>query len=253
MIVGIGEAAHGSRDFVTFRHRALRYLVEKKGFRALALEANWSTGMRLDDYLRTGRGDPVRIMSEEFQNAHLLLHSQDYLDMIRWMRAYDIAHPGDPLRFVGNDNGYATPELYDRSSSTSGGPTPACCRRSPSCTGDCAPRSRGRVGARRHGRAPGRSPGPGRAHRPRASSRCSAPTRPQARADTAGTRTGTADGRVGRAGNRTPDLHGPPAPRPRATPRRAPRHAATGPAPRPDRTRVSRWPPTRTATGAPRG
>ncbi|WP_320775847.1 erythromycin esterase family protein [Streptomyces sp. CRN 30] len=114
VVVGIGEAAHGSRDFVTFRHRALRYLVEEKGFRSFVLEANWSAGLRLDDYLRTGRGDPARIMSEEFQNAYLLLHSQDYLDMLRWMRAYNVDHPDDPLRFAGNDNTYAGPELYDR-------------------------------------------------------------------------------------------------------------------------------------------
>ncbi|MEU0440575.1 erythromycin esterase family protein [Streptomyces sp. NPDC006186] len=114
VVVGVGEAAHGSADFVAFRHRVLRYLVETKGFRAFALEANWSAGLRLDEFLRTGRGDPARIMSEEFQNAHVLLHSRDYLDMIRWMRAYNVAHPGDPLRFVGVDNGYAGPELYER-------------------------------------------------------------------------------------------------------------------------------------------
>ncbi|MCT7351743.1 erythromycin esterase family protein [Streptomyces sp. 15-116A] len=114
VIVGIGEAAHGSRDFVTFRHRALRYLVERKGFRSFVLEANWSAGVRLDHYLLTGRGNPARIMSEEFQNAYLLLHSREYLDMIRWMRAYNVAHPGDPLRFAGNDSAYAGPELYDR-------------------------------------------------------------------------------------------------------------------------------------------
>ncbi|MFF6812148.1 erythromycin esterase family protein [Streptomyces sp. NPDC012403] len=114
VVVGIGEAAHGSHDFVTFRHRALRYLVEEKGFRSFVLEANWSAGLRLDDYLLTGRGDPARIMAEEFRNAFLLLHSQEYLDMIRWMRAYNVAHPDDPVRFVGNDNGYAGPELYDR-------------------------------------------------------------------------------------------------------------------------------------------
>ncbi|MFE2277998.1 erythromycin esterase family protein [Streptomyces sp. NPDC059454] len=114
VVVGVGEAAHGSHDFVAFRHRVLRYLVEEKGFRSFVLEANWSAGLRLDDHLLTGRGDPARIMSEEFHNAFLLLHSQEYLDMIRWMRAYNVAHPDDPVRFAGNDNGYAGPELYDR-------------------------------------------------------------------------------------------------------------------------------------------
>ncbi|GAA3502711.1 hypothetical protein GCM10019016_098200 [Streptomyces prasinosporus] len=114
VMVGVGEAAHGSHDFVAFRHRVFRYLVERRGFRSFVLEANWSAGARLDAYLLTGRGDPVRIMSEEFQNAFLLLHSQDYLDMIRWMRAYNVAHPDDPVRFAGNDNAYAGPEVYDQ-------------------------------------------------------------------------------------------------------------------------------------------
>lgn len=114
VVAGVGEAAHGSHGFVAFRHRMLRYLVEEKGFRSFALEANWSAGPRLDDYLLTGRGDPVRIMSEEFRNAFLLLHGQEYLDMIRWMRAYDVAHPDDPVRFAGDDNGYAGPEPYAR-------------------------------------------------------------------------------------------------------------------------------------------
>ncbi|MFI0501395.1 erythromycin esterase family protein [Streptomyces albogriseolus] len=114
VVVGIGEAAHGSREFVTVRHRMLRYLVEEKGFRSFVLEANWSAGARLDAYLRTGCGDPARIMAEEFQDAHLLLHSREYLDMLRWMRAYNVDHPDDPLRFAGDDIGYAGPELYDR-------------------------------------------------------------------------------------------------------------------------------------------
>ncbi|MGW5974617.1 erythromycin esterase family protein [Streptomyces sp. NPDC055186] len=93
VMAGIGEAAHGSRDFVTFRHRSLRYPVERKSFRSFAPEAGWSTGARLDHRLLTGRGDPARIMSEEFQNAHLLPHSQEYPAMIRRMRACDVAHP----------------------------------------------------------------------------------------------------------------------------------------------------------------
>lgn len=136
-MVGTGEAAHGSHDFVTFRHRSFRYLVERKGFRSFVLEADWSTGARFDHYLLTGRGDPARIMSEEFQNAHLLPHSQEYLDMIRWMRAYDVAHPDAPVRFADCDNACAGPELYDRVAGHV--PTPTCCPSSPSCTGDCVP------------------------------------------------------------------------------------------------------------------
>lgn len=62
-------------------------------WRPAVLEAHRSTGARPDHHPLTGRGDPVPIMSEEFRNAYLLLHSQEYLDMIRRMRAHDVPHP----------------------------------------------------------------------------------------------------------------------------------------------------------------
>ncbi|MFJ2913562.1 hypothetical protein ACIO8F_30040 [Streptomyces sp. NPDC087228] len=51
-VVGVGEATHSSHEFFSFKHRAFRYLVQEKGFRTFALEAPWSTGQRLNDYVR---------------------------------------------------------------------------------------------------------------------------------------------------------------------------------------------------------
>ncbi|MEU3619924.1 erythromycin esterase family protein [Streptomyces sp. NPDC006872] len=113
-VVGLGEATHGSHEFVTMKHRVFRYLVEKKGFRTVALEAPWSTGRRLDAYLVHGHGDPRRIMSEDLQYAYELWNSAEYLDLVEWMRAYNLRHPGDPVRIMGDDFGYTGPELYDR-------------------------------------------------------------------------------------------------------------------------------------------
>lgn len=113
-VVGFGEAAHSSHEFFTLKHRVFRHLVEHKGFRTFSLEAPWSTGLRLNEYLLYGTGDPRRIMSEDFQDTYLLWHTREYLALLRWMRAYNVAHPGDPVLFHGNDSGYAGPELYDR-------------------------------------------------------------------------------------------------------------------------------------------
>ncbi|MFI1030127.1 erythromycin esterase family protein [Streptomyces sp. NPDC020951] len=113
-VVGLGEATHGSHEFVTMKHRVFRYLVEKKGFRTVALEAPWSTGRRLDAYLVHGQGDPRRIMSEDFQYAYELWNSAEYLDLVEWMRAYNLRHPGDPVRIMGDDFGYTGPELYEQ-------------------------------------------------------------------------------------------------------------------------------------------
>ncbi|WP_431045192.1 erythromycin esterase family protein [Streptomyces sp. P1-3] len=113
-IAGVGEATHSSHEFFTMKHRVFRYLVAEKGFRTFSLEAPWSTGLRLNDYVLHGKGDPRRIMSEDFQESYLFWNTREYLSLVKWMRAYNRAHPHDPVRFMGNDAAYAGPELYDR-------------------------------------------------------------------------------------------------------------------------------------------
>ncbi|MFE0254144.1 erythromycin esterase family protein [Streptomyces sp. NPDC059010] len=112
-VVGVGEATHSSHDFFALKDRVFRHLVEEKGFRTFALEAPWSTGLRLDDYVLHGKGDPRRIMREEFQRDYLWWNNTDYLRLLEWMRAYNVRHPDDPVRFMGDDFAWAGPELYD--------------------------------------------------------------------------------------------------------------------------------------------
>ncbi|MFI1396556.1 erythromycin esterase family protein [Streptomyces sp. NPDC020681] len=112
-IVGVGEATHSSREFFRIKHRVFQDLVERKGFTTFALEANWSTGLRLNDYVLHGKGEPERIMREEFQNSYLIWNTREYLDLIRWMREHNVRHPHHPVQFMGDDAAYAGPELFD--------------------------------------------------------------------------------------------------------------------------------------------
>ncbi|NJP99338.1 erythromycin esterase family protein [Streptomyces zingiberis] len=112
-VVGLGEATHGSRDFFTMKHRVFRYLVAEQGFRAFALEASWSTGLRLDAYVTRGEGELGKIMDEEFQETYSIWNKKEYHDLFTWMRAYNRSHPKDPVRVVGDDMAYAGPALFD--------------------------------------------------------------------------------------------------------------------------------------------
>ncbi|WP_435600071.1 erythromycin esterase family protein [Streptomyces sp. C10-9-1] len=112
-VVGVGEATHGSSEFFTAKHRLFRHLVEHCGFTTYALEANWSTGLRLNDYVLHGRGDPRTLMREEFQESYLIWHTREHLDLIRWMRRHNLRHPERPVQFMGNDLAYAGPRLFD--------------------------------------------------------------------------------------------------------------------------------------------
>jgi erythromycin esterase len=112
-VVGIGEATHNSREFLTMKHRMFRYLVQEKDFSTFSLETGWSGGVRLNEYVLHGRGDLSQIMREEFQGAYQFWHTAEYRDLIEWMRQYNARH-GTRLQFMGNDLGYAGPELFDR-------------------------------------------------------------------------------------------------------------------------------------------
>ncbi|WP_369217081.1 erythromycin esterase family protein, partial [Streptomyces flavofungini] len=110
-VVGFGEAAHSGHEFFTLKVRAFKKLVATRGFTTFALEASWSTGLRLDAYVVHGTGDPARIMREEFQGQYVFWNTEEYLDLIHWMRRHNVTHPDrPPLRFVGNDLGYAGPD-----------------------------------------------------------------------------------------------------------------------------------------------
>ncbi|KPI14854.1 Erythromycin esterase [Actinobacteria bacterium OK074] len=112
-VAGLGEATHGSHEFFALKDRVFRHLVEADGFRTFALEAPWSTGQLLNDYVRYGKGDPRRIMDEEFQSNYLWWNNTDYLRLVEWMRSYDIEHPDDPVLFLGDDIAWTGPEVYD--------------------------------------------------------------------------------------------------------------------------------------------
>ncbi|MEV6868436.1 erythromycin esterase family protein [Streptosporangium subroseum] len=103
-VVGLGEATHGAHEFFTMKHRVFRYLVEKKGFTTFSLEAGWSAGLRLNDYVLQGKGDPKAIMKEEFGKLDMWT-VQEYLGLIGWMRSYNTHHT-KKVQFMGNDANY---------------------------------------------------------------------------------------------------------------------------------------------------
>ena len=62
-VVGLGESVHGAAEETELKHRVLRLLVERMGFRTVAWEEDWTTGLLIDRYIRTGEGDLGQLMS----------------------------------------------------------------------------------------------------------------------------------------------------------------------------------------------
>ena len=90
-IVALGEASHGTAEFFKMKHRLLEFLVGKMGFTVFAIEANWPESLAVDRYIKTGEGDPKKALAGMY---FWTWNTQEVLDMIEWMRAYNKA-PGD--------------------------------------------------------------------------------------------------------------------------------------------------------------
>src|SRR5688572_7394080 len=57
-VVALSEGVHGGKEPLEFRNRLFQYLVQEKGFTAIAIEASGIVeGRCLHDYVRSGAGD----------------------------------------------------------------------------------------------------------------------------------------------------------------------------------------------------
>jgi erythromycin esterase len=97
VVVGLGESTRASRELFVTRLRIFRLLVERLGFRALAIQDNEVISARLDKYVRTAEGDPRRLLTE----AWAPWRTEETVEALEWIRSHNARHPDDPVRILG--------------------------------------------------------------------------------------------------------------------------------------------------------
>lgn len=100
-VVALGENSHHVREFYQLRHRILRFLVERCGFTIYALEAPFTEGQVLDDWVRGGPGEVEKVASEGI--AMSLGDVPELYETLSWMRSYNHARTTAAVRCVGVD------------------------------------------------------------------------------------------------------------------------------------------------------
>ncbi|MDA2066394.1 erythromycin esterase family protein [Bacillus cereus] len=95
--VGLGENTHGSSEIFTIKFRLVKYLVTEMGFTNFALEEDWGNGLKLNEYIQTGKGNPREFLK-------LLYPTDEIIAMIEWMKDYN-ADPSNKkkIQFIGLD------------------------------------------------------------------------------------------------------------------------------------------------------
>nr|QIP04595.1 erythromycin esterase family protein [Bradyrhizobium symbiodeficiens] len=87
-IVLLGEATHGTSEFYRMRERITHDLIVKKGFRFVAIEADWPDAARVDHYVRHFQYAP----SEWTAFARFptwMWRNTEVRDFVTWLRKHN--------------------------------------------------------------------------------------------------------------------------------------------------------------------
>jgi erythromycin esterase-like protein/predicted phosphoribosyltransferase len=88
-VVLLGEASHGTHEFYRERAAITKRLIADKGFRAVAVEADWPDAYRVNRYVR-GAGadaDAVEALADFRRFPAWMWRNADVLDFVGWLRA----------------------------------------------------------------------------------------------------------------------------------------------------------------------
>jgi erythromycin esterase-like protein len=101
-LLGFGEPMHGEEAFPRLRNELFQHLVEREGYRSIAIESDCVAGLMVDEFVGEGVGSLDDVMQRGF--SHGFGESAANRELVRWMREYNRDRPAaDRLRFFGFD------------------------------------------------------------------------------------------------------------------------------------------------------
>ena len=95
-IVLIGEASHGTHDFYSMRARLTQRLIAEKGFRLVALEADWPDAIRVNKYVNGRSNDSSASEAlDGFRRFPTWMWRNTVMaEFVDWMRAWNSESSG---------------------------------------------------------------------------------------------------------------------------------------------------------------
>ncbi len=93
----IGEATHGTHEFYEERAEITKRLIEEKGFRAVAIEADWPDAYRVHRYVTNSDGikDSADALSGFKHFPAWMWRNRALQDFVEWLRAHNDSLPPD--------------------------------------------------------------------------------------------------------------------------------------------------------------
>ena len=91
-IVLMGEATHGTSDFYTLRAELSKRLIEEKGFSYIAIEGDWPSSARVNQYIKTANKEErdIREVLQAFKRwPTWMWANQEMAEFIYWLKKHN--------------------------------------------------------------------------------------------------------------------------------------------------------------------
>ncbi|TVR72150.1 MAG: erythromycin esterase family protein [Marinilabiliales bacterium] len=106
-LVLLGEASHGTSEFYSWRADITRRLIKEKGFSFVAVEGDWASIYRLNEYVKGRQGAPSsarRVLRRFDRWPEWMWGNTDIEELAEWLRQYNDQLPEeDKVGFYGMD------------------------------------------------------------------------------------------------------------------------------------------------------
>jgi erythromycin esterase len=99
-ILAFGEPVHGGHEPLVFRNRLIRYVVERLGFTAVAVESGLTEAMLADDFVQGGPGNVDSVVRHGFTWSFQFL--PENRELLIWLREHN-AHAARKVHLYGID------------------------------------------------------------------------------------------------------------------------------------------------------
>lgn len=101
-VIAFGESNHGNQEPLQYRNRLIRYLVEKRGLTAVALESGLAESRDLHDYVLGKPGDAATLVKAGL--THGFGNLRENLELVEWLRAHNQRTADRKVRLYGIDH-----------------------------------------------------------------------------------------------------------------------------------------------------
>lgn len=101
-LLALGEPTHGEEALLATRNALFRHLVERHGYRTIAIESDCLLGLAVDDHVTSGAGTLDEVVEHGISHGWGAFPANR--ELVRWMRAYNEDRPApERVRFAGFD------------------------------------------------------------------------------------------------------------------------------------------------------